>query len=256
MRPCKLIFVLIFSFMFSTLASADETLISIAIKKQQEKRNKGWSLSDWMATKQTMFEMDRWLALHTSSTPFEFRFRGGQDRLDQDKVVDGVVETTTKIRNWGKGTVNYSIFGVSLGYEFNETGNEQTVIKSSETMTADLSIRLFGKAMQDTNITGVYGFKSYTGDRTSRNQYWGGDGTIYLLPFVGVSGSYREYLNHCGAKDWCYHGHTVEYGGFLDISFFRPELTLFREKHYWKQDGTPSETKEIKGYKMTASIFF
>ncbi len=256
MRPCKLILVLLTSLMISSVVTADDTIISIAIKKQQEKRNKGWSLSDWMETKQAMFQMDRWLALNTSSTPFEFRIQGGRDQQDQKKIVNGEEETMTKVRNWGKVTVNYSIIGASAGYEFNETGTEETIIKSSETMTGDLSLRIFGKAIQDTNITGVYGIKKYTGDREATNQYWGGDATIYLLPFVGGVASYREYLNHCGKQDWCYHGHTVEYGGFIDLSFFRPEVTFFREKHYWNQEGTPSETKEITGYKITASLFF
>ena len=255
MRAGKILWALMCSLLFSTMAWGD-TLISIAVKKQQEKRNQGWSLSDWMTTKNAMFQMDRWLALNSSTTPFEFRFRGGQDRYDQEELINGVVEKKTKTRDWGRATINYSIIGISAGYEKNQTGTEDVITSSSETTTADLSLRIFGKSMQDTNITGVYGIKHYSGDRKSQNQYWGGDGTIYLLPMVGATVGYREYLDHCGSDKWCYHGHTVEYGGFIDLSFFRPEVTFFREKHYWDQEGSTPESKEVKGYRFTASLFF
>ncbi len=186
-----------------TAAQADDVFV-IVMQKQQEKREKGWSLLGWMETKKKVALMDQWLALNSAPSAPEFYFN-----IDTARY-----KYLGSRYNLYRGSVGafISIFGIEAEYESSE--------EKYSKLASQLSVRILGSSNQYTNITLHYGYRDF---RDTHNQYVGANLTLNILSFVGVNASYNRHLTGSNSGD----GYTL--GPFVDLVFFRIYAHWFKE---------------------------
>jgi len=242
----KIIFCL--ALLFSSIALADNVYL-VTVKKTQNKKARGWNLGEWLLLKQKMSIMDQWLALHSSANNFEFFIKGGQGNKyswhhqnNSEDVVD------RQKMDWFQGGAYFRIFGIEASYEH-----------SNESYTAKKvhgALRIFGTAVQNTNITAHYGVRKFKGHgEIFLNNYWGGSATIYLLPFLSVEALYHRYLPATSSQGTRPDGKLLEYGAYIDIWFLRPGITYFQETTQLKKS-TGDVSEKRTGVRIGASIYF
>jgi hypothetical protein len=219
----------------------------VALKKVEAKKARGWSLTDWMLTKQKVALMDQWLALNSSANNFEFFISGGKSDYDRQTTSTGSDETTQHKMDWAQAGAYFRIFGI-------EGGSERTNEHYTSRYT-HFALRIFGTAVQGTNITAHYGIRKFKGGEIVENQYWGGRASLYLLSFLGVDGTYHEYLSNKSSQGNNLKGDWMEYGAFFDLWPLRPRIAYFEETSRWSRAGV--EIQELrKGVRLDATLFF
>ncbi|MBF0360915.1 MAG: hypothetical protein HQK49_07880 [Oligoflexia bacterium] len=273
--------------------SAQDGIYILAIKKVEAKKSRGWNLAEWLFTKRKMELMDQWLALH-SSFDFEFVLHGGANQYNLEKSstvtnLDNTSDSDNNSNNYNSGTIKKNMIFGTLGVYYRLFGLEGGFVKSNEkylSQYANLAIRIFGVAVQSSNITLHYGLQQISYDtpditrdansisasdsvnekNTFTNQYWGGKTTIYLASFLGLEGLYRNYIKKKNGDQIEYSGTNIEYGAFLDLSFFRPSFAFFLDKskqvavradsaNYLYLQSVETQYKR-SGIKFAATFFF
>ena len=236
---------------FTSTIWADDTY-TVTVKKVQEKKARGWSLSDWMLTKKKIALMDQWLAFNTSANNFEFFLSGGAQKYKwkHESKVNGQKQygTSTQRMDWAQAGAYLRIFGVE--------GSWEQTNEAYHARNGHLALRIFGTAAQGTNLTLHYGLRYRKGSEgLYENLYYGGSSTIYLLPFLGVNGLFHYYRPDQSSQATTLTGQWLEYGTFIDLSFIRPQITYFQEKTKWqKTTGASEETRQ--GVRMSATLYF
>jgi len=199
-----------FSLLISALAlctlaartlQADD-IVTIVVKKEEEKRKSRWSLSEWLDTRDKMRVMDMWLALHSPS-PYEFFF-GSEYHFN-----DG----TTRTENLSlRGAAYASIFGLEVQRDFAPLAETHALF----------NLRVFGYHVQGTNLTLQAGMRFRDEPSQHRNLFAGADLTLYLGKFIGLQGLYRRNFaslpNTAGAA---VDGTRLEAQGFIDFKMLR-----------------------------------
>lgn len=196
------------SWVLNSLPAQADEVYTFVVKKQEEKRKSGWSLAEWIETRDRMRLMDLWLALHSPS-PYEFFLSGA---YFSDQATPGANATGFKF-----GVAAYaSIFGLSLEREARE---------GTARYDALFNFRIFGHHAQTTNITLQGGLRQVApGGATSslRNPVAGVDMTINLTRFFGVQGAYRHYFEAApNSLGQTYEGNRHDLGAFIDFKFLR-----------------------------------
>jgi hypothetical protein len=187
---------------FSCSQALADDVYTVIVKKQEEKKLKRWSLSEWLETKEKMKLMDMWLALHTPS-PFEFFING---------------EYQSPSQGYALGMAAYaSIVGLEVQREW----------ISPPRTHALFHLRIFGFADQSTHITLQTGIRDEArGDGAQpRSALFGARMSVYLLKYFGVEGLYRHYFETAGRaseRRW-------EAGAFIDFNFVRVYGKYFNE---------------------------
>jgi len=225
--------------------SANDVYV-IVMQKQEQKKQRGWSLADWMVTKNKMKAMDMWLALNSSANLFEFYVGGHQSNYDLNNI-NTSSKTSKKILGGELGAY-VSILGVELEYD---KSNEKYDLRSGM-----VALRIFGTAYQGTNLTIGFGNKTFDveNDHEYNNQFVQGKLAINLLSFLGVQGIYKNYLAR-KSNGIELSGYKNIFGAYLDIYFLRIYGNLFAEKLNYS-NSLVYTTQKRSGYTLGAQIFF
>ena len=228
------------------ISLADDVYVVIQ-KKQEAKKNKGWNLADWMATKREMRLMDQWLALNSSATKFEFFLSGIFGKYDYK--LDS--ETQKK---------EFSQSGGRFGMYFSILGLEGSYLQADEKFTywdAALALRLLGRSAQGTNLTIKYGMQSkeFSGEQELGLAKNNSNLTLYLIGFMGVDGGYKLIFQDTSSKNFSVEGSTWEAGLFIESGFIRLYGKWFEETTDLSKDGLKN-TVVRKGLKYGATFFF
>jgi hypothetical protein len=202
-------------FVLSAAPSRADDVYNVVVQKQDTKKQTGWNLSDWLATRDKMRLMDLWLALHSPS-PYEFFLDGNYTLPNQGRTAA-----------WGGKAAAYaSIFGLQGEDEFSAN------LRSSRTGIFDL--RIFGLYVQSTNITLQAGVRGLTdAGQDYRDAMAGVEMSVYITRYLGVEGAYRRYFDTTPSASGITISENYYMGGlFLDFSLLR----LYGE--YWSQPAT------------------
>lgn len=232
-------YVILITALFSALASAQES--------------SRWTLTDYLSQKQKIRLMDRWLALNTAASKFEGILSGGTASYDVTATDGSGVKVKTKENvTSAKLSIFYTIFGLEGEYEKSN--------KDWNAITGMGSLRLLGGAQQDTNLTVSYGVrkKELTADpkETFQNQFAQGALTLYILPNIGIDGSYRHYFNNKSSASRGFTGSVVTGGLFFEIGLIRIFGQYVQEKSEIKPaDGSAGIKEEKTGMNFGAKIF-
>jgi hypothetical protein len=184
-------------------ARADD-VYTFVIQKQEAKRKSGWSLQDWLDTRDRMRLMDLWLALH-SPTPYEFWFGG---TLEGGSPAGSPSYTAWKV----DAGAFVQIFGLTFKREFSP-------IDSWEAL---LNLRIFGVHEQGTHITLQGGLRGDTGSDPVRNPVGGATIGIQLLKTFGVETVFRRHFPSTPGTPYSRGAsHRWDLNGTLDFSFAR-----------------------------------
>jgi hypothetical protein len=161
---------------FSTPHCQADDIITVVIKKEEEKRKTRWSLSEWLETRDKMRLMDLWLALHSPS-PYEFFV--GAEGVFPSTSAQGALQSRVRAAAYA------SIFGFEFSRDFGGSATR------AETQ-GQFNLRLLGYHAQGTNLTlfGGLRFQDAAGGSV-RNGYTGTDLTFYISRFAGLQGQYR-----------------------------------------------------------------
>lgn len=231
--------ILLFSLLTQTSfpARAEADVIKIIIQKHEEKKKNGWSLSDWLETRDRMRLMDLWLALHSPS-PYEFYLQANHYFADQDPG--------EKINPWQFGFAAYaSIFGLEFQYETSPLSRWYGIF----------NLRIFGYYVQGTHITLQAGVRSNNRNQ-NRNAFLGGFMNIYIMDFFGVETLYRHFFESTGGSlGETTSGSRYELGAFLDFRALRIFGNYFNESGDLSFGGTNTLLKN-RGVTLGTKLFF
>ncbi len=240
---------------FSVIAGND--VYVFVVKKQEQKKSSRWSLGEWLLTKKKIALMDQWLALNSSSNLFEFYLGGNSMHYNLKRYTTSENIKIPHSGNEGELGIFCSIIGLEGSFAaFNEKG---------KSYTGQLSVRLLGRSYQGTHLSIYYGLKGVNLKNDDRdkysNQYVGGELSLYILPFLGIDGSYKYYLEDkfsANSKTKKVDGYYTDVGTFLDMSFLRLYGKLFYDRVDVRQVAPIlNDVREVrKGVKLGAKIFF
>lgn len=206
----------------SCLPTWGQEVFVFVVEKQKQKQNKKWSLLDFLRDKKTMKLQDQWLALNSSSTLFEMWLGSDSGKYSLVEERDGSsTETEYEMNRYDAG-LYVTILG--LEYQYTET------TESYSAHDGRIGLRIFGRSFQDTNLTAFYGLKNITREDDSiMQQYWAARTTIYVLPFLGVEATYKEYLESDSDLSANTKGTSKELTGLLELWALRLTATWFSE---------------------------
>ncbi|MBF0205868.1 MAG: hypothetical protein HQK53_03180 [Oligoflexia bacterium] len=248
------------SLFYNPVAGMADDIVVMVLKKEEQKKNRGWNLTDWLLTKQKMSLMDQWLSLHSSATVFEGIIGENYQKykLNAEEIQDKEQEAKE-----GQFSLFVTILGIELSYNTNSEYDKST------TMQGQVVLRIFGRSIQGTHITIHYGYQQKkiensndtTQNDTFKNYYLGGDLNFYLMRYFGLEGLYRLYSKNKSENGVNRDGFYSEYGAFLDIRFVRLYGDIFKEKNYYSfndpNSGITSFSTDIRrGFKVGIKIFF
>lgn len=245
----KRVLLIVLCILFSITSEARENFYGIVYDKYDKKKKVSWNLSDWLTQKSNSASQDLWLAMNTSATFFEFYLYGAKDiyTLEEDSVE--VVDEADGVELYRIGLFA-SIFGIEgemfkLGEDLKYTDGR-------------LTLRLFGKAVQGTNILLFFGQRNREEVRrgyTFDMNYYGASLNLYLLPILGLSGEYRSYLEAEPASGIKVEGNFTSYGAFVDLSFVRIVYESYIEKLTWTPASGVTNANRA-GQRLALQLFF
>lgn len=203
-----------------------------------------WSLSDWFETQRKHRLMDQWLAMNSSSNPFEFALGAQTVTYDSLTKTNGVAGAEEEFRmNRAQLAAYASIIGLEA--EYAESKEDFTNLEGS------IHLRLLGRNSQGTNLTGFYGIRYRkdenltTSEEKFQQNFAGGSLTLNLTKFAGVIGTYKTYFSDKSDAGNELEGDRMEGTFFIDFKFLRVYGTYFKEKEEYKSVVIP-ETKDIE----------
>lgn len=235
--------------------SARQGPMSLRDKSQNAYRDV-WSLSDYFETQRKVRLMDQWLALNSSSNPFEF-FVGGQTVSYESVTTTDGVEGSPK---------DYRMNRAEVGAYATIIGLEGEYIDSTEDFNSfegSIHLRLLGRTVKGTNLTAFYGIRSIkdkslnTTEEKFQQNFVGGSFTLNFTKFFGIIGTYKKYFEDKTDAGNTLDGNKYEGTFFIDFSFVRVYGTYFNEKENYEDVITPT-SKEIERHGILGGlkIFF
>ena len=164
-----MLIILLFS---NTVFAFDGTYELVVNKKQEKKKNTRWTLAEWLQQKEKIRAMDMWLAMNSSSNPFEFYLGGSQANLEFSDNQNS--ETLTQ----GEVGAFASITG--LEYQYNNTNS----FYQSRYM---FTLRALGTSQQSTNLSLSYGGLQHNQNALLfKTDFYKASISLYLTQFFGI----------------------------------------------------------------------
>lgn len=245
----KIIFIFTL-FLISNAFAQSRDVITVIVERQEIKKRTGWTLQDWLDTKQRIALQNQWLAFHTYSDEGvlydfflgggggEFKFTGDQIPVDQEKE---------KLYNYF-GAFYISILGLEYRYE-----KSKEVYSQNE---GNLDLRIFGTSTQTSSLVLQYGLRGLNEYQFGKfdQQFAGGYLSLYIFRFLGLEGTYRNYFwNTMKDGTMKMRSERFDYGVFLEKSFFRIFGTIFQENFTYN---SPDLTQKRNGVNVGVRINF
>lgn len=233
---------LLFGFLAPSAPLRADEVYHFVVKKQEEKQNRGWSLSEWLETRDRMRLMDLWLALHSPS-PYEF-YLSGAYQVGQSSFSPNYTGLNLAAAGYA------SIFGLQA---------ERESYLDKIRYSGILDFRIFGFYVQGTNITLQAGVRGQAVDNSGvgfRSALAGVSTSFYFTRYFGIDGLYRHYFDSTGSTAGVtVGGNRYEGGAFLDFKFLRIFGTYFSEPETQTAAGTSVDTTR-SGYLLGSTLFF
>lgn len=206
-------------------AMADD-VYEVVVKRVEKKKASGWSLSEWLETKNRIALMDMWLAFHTPS-PYEFYLGGNyQFGMRSGSAYNG-------------GQVYFAAFASLFGLEVQRDQSYEKIINGL------FHMRLLGFSNQSTNIT-LHGGMRFEGAEPARSAVAGVSATFYLMKYFGIDGLYRHiFKSQTTTAGYRLYGDRYEAGGFIDFKFLRLYGSYFHE-----EDQNPIRSGGLAGVRL------
>lgn len=203
-----------------------------------------WSLADWFEVQRKNRLMDQWLAMNSSSNPYEFFLGAQTTNYDSAVKVNGVTNPRKEYRmNRAQVGAYASIIGLQA--EYADSGEEFTSGEGS------IHLRLLGRNSKGTNLTAFYGIR-YRNDKTLttteekfQQNFAGGSLTLNITKYFGVIGNYKKYFKDKSDLGSELESERIEGTFFIDFAFVRVYGTWFQEKEDYNNVVVPS-LKEIE----------
>lgn len=236
--------------MLSSLASAD-TVWEYVDKKLEKKKFERWSLSSWFYQKEQMNLQDQWLYMNTdrSGLGTEFYIEYLKTNFDKD--------TADNLNDETDGTSYEAAF--YLG-PFGLVGRKEEYANLSDQSEGSLNLRLIGSSHQSTHLILTYGIRNFeVRDEGKFSQsFYGGEMSLYLLPFLGFDGRYRYYIQSENEDESdSLRSARTQWGVFIDLSFVRVFVNQFEENLILKNSVNQSLTKQqVKGTSLGVRLYF
>lgn len=215
-----------------------------------------WSLSDWFEVQRKNRLMDQWLAMNTSSNPFEF-FVGAQTVTADSVTTTGGVQAAP--REYRINKIQAGAYASIIGLE----GEFADSKENYEYTEGSIHLRILGKNAQGTNLTGFYGMRFKddkslnTAEEVIQQNFTGGSLTLNLTPHAGVVGVYKKYLKDKSELGNEFEGSKIEGTFFIDFNFVRAYGTWFKEEEdYTNLTGPIIKHVERDGIFAGLKIFF
>lgn len=167
----KLIILLLITVSFNSYA-IDGTYELVVNKKQEKKKNTRWTLSEWLQQKERIRAMDMWLAMNTSSNPFEFYIAGSKASLKQanSDFTESLIQAEA------------GAFASITGIEY-QNNNADSFDQSRYMFT----LRLLGTSQQSTNLSLSYGgLQHEQNDLNFKTDFCKASLSLYLTQFFGI----------------------------------------------------------------------
>ena len=236
-------FLLLFFVLFTQNVFAEEFIVNIQ-KKQADKYENRWTLTDWFEDKRKMRLQDMWLAGNVREDNYEFFIGGSSASATSFKV--GAADSPSDIT-----TIDLAGYATIAGLEvksFDEVDNNTTGWE------AQFKLRLLGTSLQNTNIVLGYGVRNTKNSTDEyQNNIFKGLMTLYFTKNFGISGEYTKiYPAESGINTL--NGEEVESQLFIDFNLLRiygASVTGFRTIN----NGTSDTKTEISGFKMGLKFF-
>ncbi len=246
----KLLFLLSICFSFSSFAQT-KTVWEYVDSKLEKKEFKRWSLSSWFYQKEKMGLQDQWLSMNLESDAVftEFYLDYARSAFDAD-TSDNTNEETNGLS--GEFGAYFGFLGLVGRYE-----NYDDIYLQKE---GSLNLRLIGSNHQSTHLILTYGQRRFEGGSIEKftQSFYGGDISLYLLPFLGFDGRYRVY-NNAENDDGTAEMESTrsQWGAFVDISFVRIFAYQFEENLEFKTlSDSITQERQIKGTGMGIRLYF
>jgi hypothetical protein len=225
-------------------------------QKQENNYRDVWSLSDWFETQRKNRLMDQWLAMNSSSNPYEFFVGAQTSNSDSTTTTGGVAGSTYKYR---LSRAQVGAYASIIGLE----GEYDTSKEKYDSIEGSLRLRILGKNTKGTNLTAFYGIRKKTDssltttEEVFQQSFTGGSLTLNITQFFGVIGEYKKYFKDKSDIGSELEGNKVEGTFFIDFSFVRVYGTWFKEKEDYTNILVPA-TKSIErdGVLGGIKIFF
>ncbi len=216
-----------------------------------------WTLSDWLETQRKVRLMDQWLAMNSSSNPFEFYLGGGVTKYERTVDKNGALQPVQEF-NMAQGT--FGAFASIIGLEANYTQAKDNY----DQFEGQINLRLLGRSQQGTNLTGFYGVRKKTYDEKSfttqkevvQQNMAGGSLTLNITRFFGLKGTYKNYFKHKTKLDNEVDGKRVEGTAFIDFLFVRVSGTFFQEDENYKTQSGDLYKVKSRGILGGLELFF
>lgn len=227
-----------------------ETVWEYVDERLEKREFKRWSLSSWMFSKRKFALQDQWLALNTNDdeSPVEFYVDYSKLEFDSDTADN---ENEQEVGVNVESALYYSIIGLSYRSELYEDLYEQ--------VEGALNLRLVGTSHQSTHLILTGGGRVFTDNDLGdfRQTFYGGDISLYLLPFLGFDGRYRRYLiAENDDKTTEMESARTQWGMFIDLGPFRVFTYQFEESFDLKTLSTSNTfEQQIKGTGVGLRIY-
>jgi len=201
-------------------------------KQQNNKYQDRWTIADWFETQRQVRLLDQWLALNSSSNPFEFYLGADYGELERTNT-DSSVVGTPDTHNMYRGT--FGAFATIVGLQAQYAVSDEEY----ELLEGTFNLRILGRAQQATNWTLFYGYSQRTEkdkintpvvEETFKNTFGGASFSIYFTKYFGVEGLYKTYFKKKSDRDTEMEGQRAEGTVFIDFSFLRIYGTYYEEK--------------------------
>lgn len=215
-----------------------------------------WSLSDYFETQRKFRLMDQWLALNSSSNPYEF-FLGAQTTTYDVIVTENGVKGDEKEHRMNRAQVGAYASIIGIEGEYADSGEEYTSGEGS------VHLRLLGRNSKGTNLTGFYGIR-YRADKALtateekfQQNFAGGSLTLNFTKYFGVIGNYKKYFKDKSDSGSELESERLEGTFFIDFAFVRVYGTWFQEEEDYTNVVVPAVKKiERDGIFGGLKLFF
>lgn len=247
----SLLFLKMFITLFMMLnyeALAEDKASGNIFERSNKREGSRWTLSEWLAQKERNKLMDMWLAMNTPS-PYEFMMGASYNnyKTTQAQVSNEYTTSSTELQAYAK------FFGLGLEYENRSNENQND-------LSGMLNLRLLGNSIQSTHLSIHYGQRTRTDANVTptsllRNQFGQISLQLYLNPYFGINGKYRQYMSFNDAIFGDVTGQLTTGSVFIEFKALRIFGEWFEDIQKNTGSSVPSETKRT-GIKTGLQLFF